>query len=386
MLDKNIKDTQITLSDEGILSYQENATNPLPGEAFAKIVKGDSALCPALELFGKIPDVLAGQTCDEIQIFAENWLKAHISSVLEPLVALPEGKDLPEPVSGICARLHEAMGILPRGELQDLIGALDQDMRQALRAKRVRLGPVLVFMPVLNKPAAVRLRGMLWALYHDKTLPAGVPNDGIVSLKVDVETADPDFYRAIGYPLYGPRAVRIDMLDRVIVAVYDSAKEGKFQARHEMAEWLGCSIDDLYAVLEAMGHKKIAQEQDLPVEGKSAQEKPVKMPVEHVDSAEVKVKTEEFFEISAKKIEPPKPELATFWLKKGKASESGSRSASYNKPFRKFDKKSGVKTDKKKGKRNKNTNRTPKVMSAGPKLEDSPFAILEQLKVKKDGS
>jgi len=43
---------------------------------------------------------------------------------------------------------------------------------------------------------------------------------------------------------------------------------------------------------------------------------------------------------------------------------------------------------KKKGKRNKTTNRTPKVMSAGPepKREDSPFAVLEQLKDRKDAS
>ncbi|HNS45597.1 MAG TPA: hypothetical protein PKH37_10255, partial [Alphaproteobacteria bacterium] len=73
----------------------------------------------------------------------------------------------------------------------------------------------------------------------------------------ETEGANPDFYRAIGYPLYGPRAVRIDMLDRVINAVYDGAKDGKFQAQHSMAEWMGCPIADLYGVLEAMGHKRI---------------------------------------------------------------------------------------------------------------------------------
>ena len=39
------------------------------------------------------------------------------------------------------------------------------------------------------------------------------------------------------------------------------------------------------------------------------------------------------------------------------------------------------KPQKAKGKRNKSTNRTPKVMSApAKKVEDSPFAVLEQLK------
>jgi ATP-dependent RNA helicase SUPV3L1/SUV3 len=114
----------------------------------------------------------------------------------------------------------------------------------------------LVFLPALNKPAGVKLRGLLYALWNDKPLPPPLPRDGVVSQKVD-ESANRDFYRAIGYPVYGPRAIRIDMLDRVISAVYDNAKDGKFQAQHKMAEWLGCQIDDLYGVLTAMGHRKI---------------------------------------------------------------------------------------------------------------------------------
>jgi len=72
-----------------------------------------------------------------------------------------------------------------------------------------------------------------------------------------------------------------------------------------------------------------------------------------------------------------KPELATFRLKKGKAF---SKAGGQKPQFQKGSKKDGV--EKKKGKRNKSTHRTPKVMSAGPKpkLEDSPFAVLEQLK------
>src|SRR5690606_14147693 len=90
-----------------------------------------------------------------------------------------------------------------------------------------------------------------------KELPAETPKDGMVSFSVADKTVDADYYRSIGYPVYGPRSIRVDMLDRVVCAVYDSAKDGKFQAQHKMAEWLGCNILDLYAVLEAMGHKII---------------------------------------------------------------------------------------------------------------------------------
>ena len=75
-----------------------------------------------------------------------------------------------------------------------------------------------------------------------------------------------------------------------------------------------------------------------------------------------------------------KPDLAWFYLKRGKAFEQGKGAS---KPFKKqkpADNKS--KNDKKKGKRNKDANRSPRVMSAEAKAnpEDNPFAVLEQLK------
>ena len=76
------------------------------------------------------------------------------------------------------------------------------------------------------------------------SLPAEVPADGIVSFSIKDKDVDADYYRAIGYPVYGPRAMRVDMLDRVVCAVYDGAKDGKFMAQHQMAEWLGSNIED----------------------------------------------------------------------------------------------------------------------------------------------
>ena len=355
----DVKDTQFRLSEDGVISFQAIESNPLPGEAVAKLVKGETPLKPVIEITN-------AKGVDETSLVTrlEAWRDAHIATVLELLVGLKEplkqpeakeGEEAPAPlpeitptVQEIFDAVYDSMGILPREQLENLIEKIDADDRRVLRAKRVRLGPILVFIPALNKPAGVRLRGLLWSLYNDQPLPANVPNDGIVSQVVEGE-ANKDFYQAIGYPVFGNRVIRIDMLDRVICAVYDSAEKGKFRAQHQMAEWLGSPIEDLYTVLSAMGHKKI----EVP----AAQET--------TDDA---------------KAEPEKkPELAEFYLKRGKAfeQESGER-----KSFKKSDKK---KSDKPKGKRNKTNNRQPKVMSAeAKKVEDSPFAILGQLKTGSD--
>ena len=359
--------SQFSLSDAGEVLFQPLLNNPVPGAPVAKLIKGENILQPKLELLTEV---------EGAEEFLGNWLKVHIVEVLEPLITLldeQEGIEIKPYVKDIAAKVFQAMGILPREELQGLIAQLDADDRRVLRAKKIKLGPLLVFQPDLNKPAAVRLRALLYCLANDKPLPAPVPKDGVVSQKIEADDIDKDFYQAIGYPVLGGRAIRIDMLDRVISAVYDNADKGQFKAQHQMAEWLGCGIEDLYAVLIEMGHTKIHDPADeissavIPSEAESAVE----------ESAEDKPedKTEE------KSQEKPqeKPELATFRLKRGKANEKGGD----KKPFKKKPS-SEKKPEKKKGKRNKSTHRAPKVMSAEAQAnpEDNPFAALAQLKDK----
>jgi ATP-dependent RNA helicase SUPV3L1/SUV3 len=284
-----------------------------------------------------------------------------------------------------------------------------------LRDKKVRLGPLLIFLPDLNKPAAVKLRAILWSLFHDAPLPAPIPRDGAMSSVVDITTANPDFYRAIGYPLYGPRVVRIDMLDRVINAVYDSANGGKFQAQHKMAEWMGCPIADLYAILEAMGHKRIEKPVEEPKEAVApVAEVTPELPETKIEEVQTTTEAE-----VPKKQDQKKPELDWFMLRRGKAHQSesqkparteragrGERTERPKKEFKspdkqpfpaeryapkgkKFDKKKshedGDRHDKKKfdkKREEKSANQNPRMYSAEAAETDNPFAILQNLKLK----
>jgi hypothetical protein len=204
-----------------------------------------------------------------------------------------------------------------------------------------------------------------------------------------------------------------------------------------MAEWLGCPIDDLYAVLEAMGHKKIYDPADEKKEEESAadnvsketgdasdisgapeiagdvqaemaeglakqdeksEEAPAQTanaleetPVVAVAPAAVDVKAEGD---TLKTEEQKKPELATFRLKKGKANTKPYTAAkSYQKKPQAAQgaKQDGEKKDRSKGKRERRGNPKGKeykkqTMTAEAKAkDDSPFAILEQLKKNADG-
>ncbi len=240
------KGGRYSLNDAGEILFQPDATNPLPGQAVGHVMKGEALLQPVTEY---LP--------------AQDWLTIHVRSVLEPLFLLKQEAGegvLPEGAAReIGARLYEHLGVMHRSDLEDLIPQLDADTRKTLRAKGVRLGPILAFLPALVKPAAVKMRALLWGVWNGKALPVVRPADGRVSEVVDPATVDRHFYRMIGYPVFGPRAIRIDMLDRVITDVYDTANQGVFDAKHKYAEWLGTNLDGLHAILEAMGHRRLKE-------------------------------------------------------------------------------------------------------------------------------
>lgn len=392
---------QLRLQDDGQILWQADSSNPLPGISVAQIRKGENALKPSIELIEC--EAIAGQDKDAVAAFIKLWLDQHISTILEKLVGLTKEEGIEGPAKDIALKVYEALGILPRQDIEGLITALTPEARKVLRQRHIRLGPVLVFVPELNKPAAVRLRALLWWLWNDRALPAPVPKDGVVSMVVDEAQIDPVYQRAIGYPVYGGRAIRVDMLDRLICAVYDTSKEGSFKATHTMAEWLGSPIPDLYKVLESMGHKKISDPSDQPkVEILVESPEPAAV-VESAAETAVSAAVEVPVIVAPTPVLVVKPELATFRLKRGKANEASQPRAPRPEKQKKipppFDKLTEeemaarkLKYKPKEAPRSNRDHKKPReektvfAMEARPeKLGDSPFAMLQQLKVgKKD--
>ncbi|MEM8833099.1 MAG: hypothetical protein AAGB32_01035 [Pseudomonadota bacterium] len=360
----NSLDKQFSLSETGEVLWQKDLTDPRPGEPIAKLVKGAEALRPDCQLIETA--ILNDQDKEAVLDFTKQWLLRHVEEVLGPLFRLQDANIADGAPKEIAQKLYEALGILPREDLQELIDKMEEEGRATLRTKKIRFGPIIVYLPELNKPAGVAMQALLLSIWEDKPLPAEKPAEGIVSFSKEGKDINPDYYRSIGYPVYGPRVIRVDMLDRVICAVYDSADKGKFEAQHQMAEWLGCNITDLYAVLEAMGHQKISDPAD------DVQESD--------ENAEVKPEaTEQASEEAPKEMK--KPPLATFRLKKGKASGA---SAEKKKKYDGF--KASSKSKKPKKKKDSKPRQRVYTAEAESKPEDSPFAILEQLKTgNKDG-
>ena len=173
------------------------------------------------------------------------------------------------------------MGVLKRDLVAEEMRALDQTARAQLRRYGVRFGAFNIFFPILLKPVAADLLLTLWCLRYgkdhdiDPSQPPEAPRAGLTSAKVDPAIPEA-FYRAYGFHVCGPRAVRIDMLERLADHIRPllswraksggdtppkgSTGDGGFTVIPEMMSILGCSPEELGYVLTALGFRSEKRE------------------------------------------------------------------------------------------------------------------------------
>ena len=257
-------DLDLTLS--GVLRWE--------GANIARLSAGDHMLKPRVQLVAD--DQLTGSDRDAVQERAERWVEARLKTNLEPLFALDAAGDIDGLARGLAFRLVEALGVLPRDEVAADVKLLDQPTRATLRKYGVRFGAFSIYLPVLLKPAATRLKLTLWGLQRQaadgfdmETLPEP-PQQGLTSAKPDAG-APAGFYQVVGFRNCGARVVRIDMLERLSdlirpLVFWKPAQDGEtrpegsvegggFTVTPDMMSLVGCSGDEFSAILRAVGFR-----------------------------------------------------------------------------------------------------------------------------------
>jgi ATP-dependent RNA helicase SUPV3L1/SUV3 len=245
------------------------------GEEIAHLEAGENALKPAVSLV--VDEHLSQADKDKVQARLETWIGEHIGDKLKPLVDVTKATDVSGLARGIAFRLGESFGILKRESIAEEIKSLDQNARAQLRKYGVRFGAFNIYFPLLLKPAAAELALTLWGLKHaavhglsPETLPEP-PRPGLTSVATDAKIPEA-FYRACGFHSSGPRAVRIDMLERLADVIRPllawrkpaegeaippkgATGDGGFTVTPEMMSLLGCSTEELGSVLRALGFR-----------------------------------------------------------------------------------------------------------------------------------
>ena len=218
------------------------------GTAVARLVPGESALQPQV-------DVLASELLDpplreRVRRRVADWLESHLRSGLPPLFALREGTP-PGVVRGLAFALVEGLGAVSRRSVAPQVAALTPDDRRALDRLGVTVGRLSLFLPALARREAARLRARLFAV--QKGRPAETGPDGAPSVPNDPRQPAA-FYLACGYLPAGPRAVRLDRLERAAALASRLSRAGPFVPPRELPSILGCAPEDVPAVLAAIGY------------------------------------------------------------------------------------------------------------------------------------
>ena len=219
------------------------------GDTLARLAPGGSRLKPAIAPL--MSDLLFDGEAERIRERSARWLEAEIGRRLPVVRALADAP-LNGVARGLAFQLREAMAPLERHTVESLVRSLDSTDRERLARLGVVIGQHWVFLRPLVKPSAVPLRAALWRAEHGAWGALPIPPGGRVSIAT-VPDIDPAYYAAIGYPAVGPRAVRIDMLERLMVRLHRATIRGAMPLDPTIAPVLGCTAAEADAVLSALG-------------------------------------------------------------------------------------------------------------------------------------
>ncbi|MEO0618685.1 MAG: helicase-related protein, partial [Pseudomonadota bacterium] len=262
-------------------------------QEIAKLLAGDTPLAPRVSVLAD--EHLSGPDKEKIQARLDKWIRGLIDERAKPLVMMAGAGDTSGMARGVAFQLVEAFGILKRADVSDDIRSMDQTSRGQLRRFGVRFGAFNIYFPVLLKPAATELLVLLWRLNAGKiaentdALPAyQAPRAGLTSAAADPQVPEA-FYRVAGYHICGPRLVRVDMLERLadmirplvawrkpagaavsnanadhaaktgevsdVTPPAGATGDGGFTVQADMMSILGCSADEVGAVLKSLGFR-----------------------------------------------------------------------------------------------------------------------------------
>ncbi|MEM8974013.1 MAG: hypothetical protein AAGD43_18275, partial [Pseudomonadota bacterium] len=219
---------------------------------------------------------LQGNDRDKVDERVRTWVAETVGERLKPLADMSQADDVTGLAKGIAFQITEALGVLRREDVAEEIKSLDQTARSQLRKYGMRFGAFNIFFPILLKPAAADLLLSLWCLkfagdhgLDPDNLPEA-PRAGLTSVPVDPSVPGA-FYKVYGFHVCGPRAVRIDILERLAdqirplmswrasdaqpLAPKGATGIGAFIVTPEMMSILGCSADELGEVLRSLGFR-----------------------------------------------------------------------------------------------------------------------------------
>ncbi|CAK0772072.1 ATP-dependent RNA helicase SUPV3L1/SUV3 [Azospirillaceae bacterium] len=249
-LEEDVDDNILLTPETALVSWRENErADPAP---IGRLTTGPRLMSPCVSVL--YDDLLDSAQCERVRKRIERRIQSWIADRLAPLIRLQDAP-LTGAARGLAFQLAEGLGSMMRRPAETLLETLDKEQRKALQRCGVVFGAKRLFLPILVKPRAVEARGLLWRVHFGQgILP--LPPPGRSSVVRDAETPEA-YYEAIGYPVIGMRAARVDLLDRFERELYKRSRahaEG-FVVESDLAPMIGCTAEEAPKIIIALGYK-----------------------------------------------------------------------------------------------------------------------------------
>ena len=153
-------------------------------------------------------------------------------------------------VRGLVHRLEQGLGTVLARDVDDVCAVLDDAAREAVARAGIVLGPIVVYAAAGLAPDAIAARVALATAWYGAGRALRPPAGGAVSFPVS-RGIDHGAFAAIGFPVFGPRAIRADVAARVGARLAVPPGDD-LPLDTELASWLGCTTREVRRIVEAL--------------------------------------------------------------------------------------------------------------------------------------
>jgi ATP-dependent RNA helicase SUPV3L1/SUV3 len=213
------------------------------GREVGQLTRGAKLLLPDVKLHGQ--DGLPGGIKLRMQRRLLAFARDEVAVLLDPLRG-PGVDRLSVPAEGVRLALEQGLGTTLARRHEAALRGLTAADRGAFREMGVVLGRRVLYVAPLLDPDAIARRAALARAFLDDPPPCPAPGAASVPLPPGVE---PESFLLLGYAPYSPRAVRADLVERVLRAMQGKDAPGI----DELALWLGCGDAEVPWIVDAMG-------------------------------------------------------------------------------------------------------------------------------------
>ena len=247
--------------DTGLIELKDDFKIYWRNDPIAKLAAGSDYLNPKIDLI--VDEMIENNERNNLNDYLNSWIIKKIETELSSLIELKNIKENNAELRALSYRLYENNGVIKRSNISDYLKKINQDDRKKLRRLGVKFGRYHVFLFKLFKPSSVSLRILLWKNYNNKFLNLSPPTFGLNFLN-NMKSANKDFMLLCGFEKFDDIYVRIDMLERLFLLIFNSEKDEKKEIKvvPEMLNLLGCSNENFKKLLKKMDYKIYEKEKE----------------------------------------------------------------------------------------------------------------------------